>query len=70
LRTISGKSGDFIGSSFGEVEHVSANQRPEQPSWIFNHFKDTKQFFSTPRGTFVASLVTWNADALKKKLKT
>jgi hypothetical protein len=65
-RTISSKSGDFTGSSFGEVENVLANQRPEQPSWISNHFKKIQNFCRTPRGTFVVSLVTWHAVVMKK----
>jgi hypothetical protein len=38
LRDISGKSGDFTFSCSEEVENISANQRPGQPSWISNPF--------------------------------
>ena len=63
-RTTSGKSGDFTGSSFGEeVENVLAIQRPEQPSWISNHFKKIQDFFITSRETIVVGLV------VLKKLK-
>ena len=60
LRHISGKSGDFRGSSCGEEgNNVWTNQRPRQQSWISN---------CSPSGTFVVRLVTENAVVLKKKL--
>ena len=59
LRHISGKSGDFRGSSPGEGDNVWTNQRLRQTSWISN---------CSPSGTFVARLVTENAVVLKKKL--
>ena len=53
------KSPDFtFSSSVEEVKNVSANQKTGPPSWIFNTFKKIQHFFRTPRGTFVASLVT------------
>lgn len=54
-RNISAKSADFTCSGSGEVENVSANQRPRQLSGISNHFK--KIFFRTPIATI--NVVSW-----------
>jgi len=46
-------------SSGEEIENMSANQRPGQPSWISNRFKMIRLFFKTTRGTNVVNLVAW-----------
>jgi len=42
-----------MGCLVEDLKNVSANQRPEWPSWISNLSEEIQHFYWTPRETFV-----------------
>ena len=67
-RKISGISGDFICRISGgkkQLENASGNVRSERPYSIFNRSKNIQHFSRTPRGTFLAYLITSHEEFLE-----
>jgi len=56
-QNISAKFGEILFGGSWEVEHVSANQRPWQPSWTMNPLEKYQHLVSTSQGTFLSNLV-------------